>query len=380
MKTRRLLTYIGILIALFFPDPVFGKGDTISCGPYLLVESPSSVVVRWQGDGAPQDLMLRGPDGRISSLSPKEVDLPLVARLFPDEIFEVRLRNLRPCARYSYRVGKSRQFHFTMPGNRSRSCGETTSITVIGDLRNGEKRSSVFGDLIRQQNPSLIAVLGDVVKSPFRYRHWLRFLKFGEGIFGGVPLLLIPGNHEYFAGSRFGAPMMERFLTEASMGHRVIRHGRFHIIVLDQYWGDDLKSDGKEWFRQALAAAPPEQFVLVMMHEPIYSFGHHKPKKRHRDLSDLLRGSSVDAVMYGHNHIYEHFFVDGIHYLTIGGGGAPLHGGKPDVVRELKSSLIKSGPYFHFLQLKAEGNQLEFTVLSDSNEVIDHWYIGKRGR
>jgi hypothetical protein len=34
----------------------------------------------------------------------------------------------------------------------------------------------------------------------------------------------------------------------------------------------------------------------------------------------------VDAVFSGHNHIFERYLYNGIHYLVTGGGGAPLYG------------------------------------------------------
>ncbi|MEO0080173.1 MAG: hypothetical protein ABIK44_05810, partial [candidate division WOR-3 bacterium] len=42
-------------------------------------------------------------------------------------------------------------------------------------------------------------------------------------------------------------------------------------------------------------------------------------------LCPLFSRFHVDMVFCGHIHAYEHSLVDGVHYITTGGGGAPLH-------------------------------------------------------
>jgi hypothetical protein len=43
----------------------------------------------------------------------------------------------------------------------------------------------------------------------------------------------------------------------------------------------------------------------------------------------------VDAVFSGHNHIYERYLYNGIHYLVTGGGGAHL-GNLPPTIHGLQ--------------------------------------------
>jgi hypothetical protein len=49
-----------------------------------------------------------------------------------------------------------------------------------------------------------------------------------------------------------------------------------------------------------------------------------------RALADLFRTHGVRAVFSGHDEMYEHSIVDGIHYYDVGIGGDALRGPEPD--------------------------------------------------
>jgi hypothetical protein len=42
-------------------------------------------------------------------------------------------------------------------------------------------------------------------------------------------------------------------------------------------------------------------------------------------LGPLLEKYHVSAGFFGHDHNYQHYLKNGIHYVTTGGGGAPLY-------------------------------------------------------
>ena len=63
--------------------------------------------------------------------------------------------------------------------------------------------------------------------------------------------------------------------------------------------------------------------------------GHHPPmtavKSRQGDnphvmaLELMLQKYKVTAAFFGHDHNYQHYLKNGIHYYVSGGGGAPLY-------------------------------------------------------
>ena len=42
-------------------------------------------------------------------------------------------------------------------------------------------------------------------------------------------------------------------------------------------------------------------------------------------LTEMFEKYHVSAGFFGHDHNYQHYMKKGIHYLTAGGGGAPLY-------------------------------------------------------
>lgn len=65
---------------------------------------------------------------------------------------------------------------------------------------------------------------------------------------------------------------------------------------------------------------------IVAFHQPMYTAGLHAPSATAQRLwGPILRRARVNLVLQGHNHAYERLVVDGITYITTGGGGAPLY-------------------------------------------------------
>lgn len=100
----------------------------------------------------------------------------------------------------------------------------------------------------------------------------------------------------------------------------------FAVVTIDTEGGI---SAGELDTLTAKAKGMGVKHVAYVMHKPYYtsSDGHHKG-------SENKSGSVIDAaakkhgiklVISGHNHVYEHFFSGGIHYLTVGTGGRKFY-------------------------------------------------------
>ncbi|MBM3316189.1 hypothetical protein FJY71_10225, partial [candidate division WOR-3 bacterium] len=87
-----------------------------------------------------------------------------------------------------------------------------------------------------------------------------------------------------------------------------------------------------EWLLSELrldSASPAVRHVFVCVHTPPYttnrSYSGNADIRQH--LCPLFERYRVDVVFAGHVHAYEHSLVNGVHYLTTGGGGAALSTG-----------------------------------------------------
>ncbi len=92
------------------------------------------------------------------------------------------------------------------------------------------------------------------------------------------------------------------------------------------------------------------------------------------DLQPLFESKGVKLVLQGHQHYYSRCNVNGIHYLTIGGGGGNLS----DTLYDLPQ-LIMVKKVHHFAKFDISGDKMEVTVINDNNEIIDSFTVnGKK--
>ena len=249
---------------------------------------------------------------------------------------------------------------------------------------------------LRAGNPVLTSIVGDLVESGGEQRDWDEFWRHNAGPLGSlasrVPVVAALGDHDILSGPKSADPAADmggyagpltlraaqKFLTyfeHPANGAEDERHqGRYHrvdfgpvtLLTLDSTNGgtDDGDTDTNheldrenashvpdyapgsaqhEWLKRELAAARDRGAItFVQFHHAPFSSGiHGQPpgKDEHsgqplRPLADLFHEYGVRAVFSGHDEMYEHSSVDGVHYYDVGIGGDGLPGPAPGVVNE----------------------------------------------
>lgn len=260
--------------------------------------------------------------------------------------------------------------------------------------------------VIRTREPDFIAIAGDLVETGGEQRDWDEFWRHNSGEFGDIagttPILPAVGNHENYAGSDGGYSVegakrgLEKYQSyfetpdngtgKPAFEDRFYRidYGPLTWITIDSSDGSPDKSesdtnfhllgehDGGEapdfhpgstqynWLEEQLAdAASTSRFTFVQFHHAPYSVGPHglpvgagrgqdtQSGRPVRILLPLFEKYGVDAVFSGHDEMYEHSIVRGIHFFDIGIGGDGLR--KPVSGKDGSSQLPKSNPYQVFL-------------------------------
>ncbi|MEX2161434.1 MAG: metallophosphoesterase [Anaerolineales bacterium] len=127
------------------------------------------------------------------------------------------------------------------------------------------------------------------------------------------------GNHDWNPGNidayldYFDLPGNERYYD--------VVQGEVHLFILDSDTnepdGVGRSSDQAAWLQDALAGSTTA-WQVVVFHHPAYSSGYHTSTEWMQwPFSDW----GVDAVLSGHDHLYERLEVDGLLYITNGLGG-----------------------------------------------------------
>ncbi len=246
---------------------------------------------------------------------------------------------------------------------------------------------------------TMIALPGDLVESGGEQRDWDEFWRHSAGSVGTVAssTAIVPGlgNHDNYGGPgtlggyspAAAAAAADKFLTYFEVPDNAASYadhtGRYHrvdfgpvtMLTIDSSNGGTQGTStdtnffldntlnpqipdympGSEqylWLESQLQSARASgQIVFVQYHHAAYSVGPHgapagsgtgfdtQSGQPLRALTPLLDAYDVAAVFSGHDEMYEHSLVDGIHFYDVGASGDGLRGPQADL----------SNPYQEFL-------------------------------
>jgi hypothetical protein len=166
---------------------------------------------------------------------------------------------------------------------------------------------------------------GDLVNSGINDQQWAEWFEAGGRLFGRVPSLPVPGNHDYVVTKRGTSVVGNGILTPlwrpqftlpvdqslppslAETAYDIRYTNDLHLFAIDSSAREfDIQM---KWLREKLAVSDAT-WKLVYMHHPYFSWvgdGKEKPEQtRRRALFDkVLAVADVDLVLAGHRHSYQ---------------------------------------------------------------------------
>lgn len=189
------------------------------------------------------------------------------------------------------------------------------------------------------------------------------------------------GNHEHEGGDEFAVMYTRFFQGAGDSGHDVEFYGQtfggVRFLSLNSE-GDDSLSNPEhpqvQWLLEELQAHRHDT-VVVYFHRPSFSLGKHGSNLPIQMLTHpMFREFGVDLVLTAHNHAYERFEVEGLHYVTDGGGGALLYGVDEHIEDqpglEPMRRAAESSRGFTVLDFPGDGT-IELTRVNDTGRITD---------
>ena len=148
--------------------------------------------------------------------------------------------------------------------------------------------------------------------------------------------------------------------------------GPVHFFILDsdpnEPDGVGISSVQAAWLQEALEDAT-EPWEIVFMHHPPYSSGAHGS-------TDWMQWPfadwGVEAVLSGHDHLYERLRLDGLTYFTNGLGG---HGAVYDFPNILPQSEFRYNQEHGAMRVQATSNWILFEFININGELIDSFTL-----
>ncbi len=306
--------------------------------PYLQKPAKTSVTIKWRTD-IPSESRL-GYRPANSQNSWKEAFTPGLRTEH-----EVSLNDLTPGTWYSYAVLNAQQVLLSTPEMKFRTSPEGKDQDPIVIWAMGDFGDNTQQKYIENQNKvknafwsktsgtvDLWLWLGDnsyCCGTDAQYQTGA-FDFYEPGLFGSIPVMPVPGNHEYYATQTAQTdhqiPYFDIFslpangesggLASGTEDYYSFDYGNVHFIALDSYGLEDGKrlshpqSRQYQWLERDLQQTQSEWIVVFFHHPPYSLLGHvsdalQELRDIRLNLVPLFDAYGVDLVLNGHSHNYE---------------------------------------------------------------------------
>jgi len=162
-------------------------------------------------------------------------------------------------------------------------------------------------------------------------------------------------------------------------------YGPVHFCFIYQRWQNYEMVDSlaqQAWIKNDLETSTKPWKILIF-HPPVYTL-ENDPKyyNRHNEFYDEICNDQekygVNMLLNGHEHKYSNWLVNGVHHLTLGGGGANI--GKlpnePDEVLDPENpNIIGLHGKYHFAKFDVQEEYMKVTIIYCTDKVNKIWSI-----
>jgi hypothetical protein len=128
-----------------------------------------------------------------------------------------------------------------------------------------------------------------------------------------------------------------------------------------------------KWIEEDLQSHQKSDYRFVVAHHPPFTaVTSRQGNNPHMTaLTAMLEKYHVSAGFFGHDHNYQHYLKNGIHYVTTGGGGAPLY----DVNTPPKEITQKIVSIENFVSVSVNGKVAHFQAIAIDGKTLDEFDI-----
>jgi len=229
-------------------------------------------------------------------------------------------------------------------------------FVVYGDTRTRhDMHRKVVAAILKFAAPQFVLHTGDLVADGADSAQWPVFFDIERDLLRKAAFFPSLGNHER------NNPQYYDFF-DVSTPYYSFNWGTAHFIVLNSDIGNVSKSEVERnafwseqtrWLEEDLAKSQSAEFRFVIAHHPpLTAVARRQGENPHMTaLMPLFEKYHLTAGFFGHDHNYQHYLNNGVHYFITGGGGAPLY--DVDKPPEGITKMVVSTE--HFLDIKVDG-------------------------
>jgi len=281
---------------------------------------------------------------------------------------KVVFRGLRPGIEYSYKV-PAQELSGTF---KTAPIGDAPfEFVLYGDNRTrADAHRKVIQAMLAHSHPDFVVQTGDMVADGADASLWPVFFDIEHDLLRQVAFFPSLGNHEHNASDYYD------FFQAAP--YYSFDWGRAHFTIFDSDLANSAATETarqafwKEqtaWLEEDLRRSQGADFRFVAAHHPpMTAVASRQGDNPHiAALMPMFEKYHVTAAMFGHDHNYQHYLKNGVHYIIAGGGGAPLY----DVDKPPADITVKIMKTENFVRVQVSGKVAQMVAFAPDGSEID---------
>lgn len=376
------------------PCPPSGIGK----GPWTIGMTRSSVLVRWEAcrAGATPGLVYRPASGG-ADVGVATAEKPFVVtqrhtavlgpQRSPDDVpgtvymHHATIEGLAAGTCYRYDLAADRAL-----GGRfctAQPDGGKVHFLAIGDTNPllGDATSKLLAKVL-PMGADFVVHGGDIQYYDSHLETWAGWFPSMQPLLGLGAIQPALGNHEHETPDELDEYSL-RFFGHPSFGGATMWYryesGGIWFHVLDTEQPIEPATPQGAWLTAGLAEVaqkPGFRASIIVMHRPLVTCGDNAQNDGARKAyASTFARYKVPFVIQAHIHGYERFEIDGITYVTTGGGGGLIGNMDQNVSRAECAMRKVSGGFFHAMDVVIDGTGLHGTVIDQAGAIRDEFTV-----
>jgi acid phosphatase type 7 len=353
------------LILLLLASLASASAQKIVGGPYVVEATQRTATIVWIVESG--EVSIQPAAGQQVTAQP-----PRVSPAFRVE--KTTLTGLAANTRYTYEVGGKESAKGSF--KTAATPADPYNFVIYGDNRTRhDVHKKVIAELAKHPVPDFVLQTGDMVEDGNSNSLWPIFFDIERDLLRQTAFFPSLGNHE-----RNSHNYYEFFL--GTHPYYSFNWGNAHFAMIDSDIGntgatkrerDLFWAEQTAWLENDLASTQAAEYRFVVAHHPPFTaVTSRQGNNAHMTaLTPMFEKYHVSGALFGHDHNYQHYLKNGIHYVVTGGGGAPLY----DVDTPPKDITQKVEKIENFVQVSVNGKTAKFQAIAVDGRVIDEFEI-----
>jgi len=337
------------------------SGEKVVGGPFAVNVGPESATVVW--------IVQTGEAALGTEPDKLEKKAPVL------QAQRIAFTGLRPGTKYYYQSfpGEAGKGSFTTPP----SGASKFQFVVYGDTRTRhDVHRTVIAGMLKFAQPDFVLHTGDLVADGDDASLWPIFFDVEHELLRKTAFFPALGNHERNARSYFDFMEARPYYSfNWGSAHFTVIDSDIDNVAATQTEKDAFWQEQTRWLEADLRDAQKADFRFLIAHHPPETAVKRRQgeNKLMRAMEPMFEKYHLSAGFFGHDHNYQHYLKNGVHYFTTGGGGAPLY----DVDTPPAGITVKVVSIENFVVVNVDGKTARLEARKPDGELLESVVLGK---